>query len=255
MSLGNVQSLSSQMVISNEDLVLMPDSTTVSGTFVLVMLPSCTKLVMRPIPAQHINGALGDYTVTKSITLTNRIVTVTISGSDWVAVVSDDAYTVLDSSLPATTSEGGTGLITTGSADQILGVVHTGVGLQYKTVSGTGGIVITPGNGTLVVDGSSLVGSGFTAQNKSSSFTAVANFAYFVSATSTVTLPTAVGVAGKSVVVTNTGSAQTLTFNTTSAQTMNGTASGGVTNATQYNRLTFLSDGANWFYTKTSSAD
>lgn len=38
----------------------------------------------------------------------------------------------------------------------------------------------------------------------------------------------------------------TLTINTTSSQTMDGTASGGITSSTQYHYIEFMSDGANW---------
>ncbi len=65
------------------------------------------------------------------------------------------------------------------------------------------------------------------------------------SGTFTVTLPTAVGQAGKSIIVKNSGTG-VITINTTSSQTMDGIASGSVKLNTQYTSLTFVSNGANW---------
>tara|TARA_R110000868_G_scaffold175724_4_gene412920 strand:- start:2417 stop:2728 length:312 start_codon:yes stop_codon:yes gene_type:complete len=60
----------------------------------------------------------------------------------------------------------------------------------------------------------------------------------------TVTLPTAVGVAGKSYNIKNSGTG-IITIATTSSQTIDGNASGTLT-LNQYDNLTVQSDGANW---------
>jgi hypothetical protein len=96
---------------------------------------------------------------------------------------------------------------------------------------------------------------GFTYQSKSAGYTGVINDYINCTANSfTVTLPTAVGNAGRTIIVKNSGTG-TITINTTSAQTMDGvasgsvklspTVSGGVTGA-NYEAITFVSDGANW---------
>jgi hypothetical protein len=137
------------------------------------------------------------------------------------------------------------------------GITATGT-LLYGTpptfTSGAAGIVPASGGGTtnfLRADGSwaapSGGGGGFTASNKSSSFTAVAQNMYYCSATLTCTLPTAVGVAGQEIVVILTGSGTTITFNTTSSQTISGQASGVVTATAQFNAYRFSSDGSNWY--------
>lgn len=82
---------------------------------------------------------------------------------------------------------------------------------------------------------------------KSSSFSAVADNQYIVTATATCTLPTAVGASGQRILVIWNASSGTLTFNTTSSQTMSGIASGALTTTVQYDTYEFVSDGSNWF--------
>jgi hypothetical protein len=83
--------------------------------------------------------------------------------------------------------------------------------------------------------------------SKTANYTAVAND--FVNATSnsfTVTLPTAVGVSGQSIIVLNSGSG-VITINTTSSQTIGGVASGVLLLDASINTwLAVTSDGANW---------
>lgn len=62
-----------------------------------------------------------------------------------------------------------------------------------------------------------------------------------------VTLPTAVGVSGRQIVVKNvTSSATAITFNTTSAQTIDTAASGATSIAAGFGSRVFMSDGSNW---------
>lgn len=60
-----------------------------------------------------------------------------------------------------------------------------------------------------------------------------------------ITLPTAVGKTGRRYTIKNSGSGKTITMKTTSAQTMDGVASGAITLAYR-DSYTFVSDGANW---------
>lgn len=62
----------------------------------------------------------------------------------------------------------------------------------------------------------------------------------------TLTLPTAVGCAGRTYELMNVGASGTVTIATTSSQTINGAAASGQNLTTQYSFLRVISDGANW---------
>jgi hypothetical protein len=66
----------------------------------------------------------------------------------------------------------------------------------------------------------------------------------FASGTITITLPTAVGISGRTYWIKRTGTG-TITINTTSSQTIDGAASLSIT--AQYDSYTLVSDGSNWF--------
>lgn len=143
--------------------------------------------------------------------------------------------------------------VLSGLADQLVAMNHAGTATEMKTVSGTGGVTVTLSAGSLVIDGASVVGTnpgtGFTASNKTGSFSAAVNNVYFVagaSADATATLPTAVGVAGKEILLVNTSASHGIVIATTSAQTVSGAASASITIASQYSTLRVVSDGANW---------
>lgn len=89
----------------------------------------------------------------------------------------------------------------------------------------------------------------FTYSSKIANFTAAAGNAYGVDTSGgavTCTLPTAVGIAGKEIVVSLRTAGNNLTFNTTSGQTIDGQASGAIVTGVRYNTYRFMSDGANW---------
>lgn len=65
-----------------------------------------------------------------------------------------------------------------------------------------------------------------------------------VSATATITLPTAVGILGRIYRIKNIGAAATVTIATTSSQTIDGITTQTLT--VQYDSITIISDGANW---------
>jgi hypothetical protein len=83
-------------------------------------------------------------------------------------------------------------------------------------------------------------------QTKTANYTIVGtdDIVICTSGTFTVTLPTAVGRAGKQFKVKNSGSG-VITMASTSAQTIDGAAAGS-TQLFQFDSLTFESDGANW---------
>jgi len=101
------------------------------------------------------------------------------------------------------------------------------------------GSPIGSGSGT---GGQSL---GLKASNIEGDFNASASSAYFVSRSANCTLPTATGVAGKEIVVSNKGGK--ITYTTTSGETISGNPSGALTNSTPYKVDRFISDGKNWY--------
>ena len=83
---------------------------------------------------------------------------------------------------------------------------------------------------------------------KVANYTAVALDYIFANATSgafTITLPTAIGIAGKEINITKTDSTtNAITINTSLSQTIIGNLT--ITITSQYNNVTLISDGANW---------
>lgn len=91
----------------------------------------------------------------------------------------------------------------------------------------------------------------FPYASKSANYTLTdADFAVEFDCTSagrTATLPTAVGATGRTYLIRKKdSSANVVTINTTSSQTVNGAASGAKTITAQYGALLLISDGANW---------
>lgn len=89
----------------------------------------------------------------------------------------------------------------------------------------------------------------FAYSSKSANFNAAVQNAYGVDTSGgavVCTLPTAVGVAGQEIVVSLRTAGNSLTFNTTSSQTIDGQASGAISTSVRYNTYRFMSDGANW---------
>lgn len=129
-------------------------------------------------------------------------------------------------------------------------VVNAGAGNRYSST--TNQITLAATNGVRILDGSLFVNAGasFGITNVSSNYSMLLTD-YLVNGTTnnfTVTLPTAVGVAGKVYQVKNSGTG-TITINTTSSQTIDGNASGTVTLG-QYDAVTMVSDNSNWIITQ-----
>jgi len=130
--------------------------------------------------------------------------------------------------------------------------------LTYR-LFGTGGIkvsmphrlakIVTAGDVYEIdIDGSSLsAAGGSSAVNVASDFTASPGKAYFVSAPATCLLSTAAGVAGKEIIVCNTGSGGSITYTTTAGQTISGHSSGSLSNSSKYEVDRFISCGDNWY--------
>lgn len=118
------------------------------------------------------------------------------------------------------------------------------------------GVVLSSGGGTtnfLRADGTwttpGATGASFNITSQTTTYAASINDYVICSGASfTVTLPTAVGQSGKSIVIEHNGTSlsQIYTLNTTSAQTIGGIASGVYTLTTAGETLTLVSDNANW---------
>ncbi|MDE2105522.1 MAG: hypothetical protein KGL39_50310 [Patescibacteria group bacterium] len=217
-----------------------------------------------------------EYLLSQNITLPNpatggALIGLNAAGSAVAQVAPNTiGYVVTDNgpgkpftSQPVTAATGGN---VVGPANSTSGHVATFADATGKTLSdgGTGGNVTGPGSSTsghvatfadatgkTLSDGGSLALS-FSESAKTGNFTAAVGNSYAVdiSANSVVcTLPTAASVAGQMIVVwvsNNNGTTYNLAFNTTSAQTISGQASGAITTTVRYNAYWFVSDGANW---------
>jgi len=127
-------------------------------------------------------------------------------------------------------------------------LIGQGAAAPVATSAGTAGHVLTSNGASAdpTFQAAAAGSSGMTYTAQTTGYTAVINdFVNCTSGTFTVTLPTAVSQAGKSIAVKNSGTG-VITIATTSSQTMDGGASASITIATQYNVLVFTSDGANW---------
>ena len=102
------------------------------------------------------------------------------------------------------------------------------------------------------ITGGSIFGASVAASRsayaaKTTTYTIVSATDDYINCTSgtfTVTLPTAVSIAGQEFIIKNSGTG-VITIATTSSQTVDGGASGSVT-LNQYDSLSVMSDGANW---------
>jgi len=147
-------------------------------------------------------------------------------------------------STPVSIANGGTGSSTAPTSGQLL-IGTSGGGYSVANLTAGSNVTITNSSGGITVAASAGTG-GFTYSSKSSSFTAAVGNSYEVTATATCTLPTASGNSGQEILVWLNASSSTLTFDTTSSQTMSGIASGSLTTSTNYDLYRFISDGSNW---------
>jgi hypothetical protein len=124
------------------------------------------------------------------------------------------------------------------------GTTSTGAMQQVSGVGTTGQILTSNGASALPTWAAPVSSYNYTA--KTGTYSAVANdLVDCTSGTFTVTLPTAASISGQRIMVKNSGTG-VITINTTSAQTIDGLASGKILLATQTDSLVVISDGSNW---------
>jgi hypothetical protein len=148
-------------------------------------------------------------------------------------------------STPVSIANGGTGT-TTAPANGKLLIGNSSGGYSVANLTAGSNVTITNSSGGISIASSASGSGGFTESSKSASFTAAVANCYEVTATATCTLPTAASNAGQEIMVWFNAASGTLTFNTTSSQTMSGIASGSLTTSTRYDLYRFVSNGSNW---------
>ncbi len=134
-------------------------------------------------------------------------------------------------------------------------VIASSTNAMTSTGAGSAGQVLTSNGASSDPTFQAPAGgaSSFTMTSQSTTYAAVINDYVLVTKGSawTITLPTAVGQSGKSIciLITDNNPANALTINTTSAQTIDGAASGARKMYTLKEFAQFTSDGANWVVT------
>lgn len=192
--------------------------------------------------------------LTGNITTTKKFLSQTGDGANSAAPAwAQPAFA--DITGTATVAQGGTGQ-TTYTDGQLLIGNSSGNTLSKATLTAGTNITVTNGNGTIEIASTASAPS-FAYQSKTTTYTAVVGEWILCSSSSwTLTLPTAVGNAGKSIRMQHNGSShldKIYTVNTTSAQTIKrgGTTynSGDVKAYTIGEIFEFTSDGSNWLIT------
>lgn len=141
---------------------------------------------------------------------------------------------------------GGTGQSTYTDGQLLIGN-SVGNTLSKSTLTAGTNITVTNGNGSITIAAPSILpGYNYTAQTTTYSAT-ISDYILCSGASFTITLPTAVGQAGKGITIEHGGTlGQVYTLATTSSQTIGGIASGSYALYTAGEILVLISDGANW---------
>lgn len=160
--------------------------------------------------------------------------------------------------VTVTNGNGSITLASTGITALTGDATATGPGSAALTLATVNANVGTFTNATITVNAKGLItaassgSAGTVAYNvtaQSTTYSAVINDYVVASGASfTITLPTAVGQSGKSIVIQHNGTSlsQLYTLNTTSSQTIGGIASGSYILYTNGETLNLISDGSNW---------
>ncbi len=131
-------------------------------------------------------------------------------------------------------------------AKSLTKVFGTG-GIKVSTVL-TGGGRFTLGHYEVGIDGSGISSGGISSVNVDHDFNAAVSTAYFVSKPATCTLPSAVNVAGKEVLVWNAcPSGGNISYGSSAGQLVSSKLPATLSNSTPYKLDRFMSDGSNWY--------
>lgn len=211
-------------------------------------------------------GSFGSSTSIPSLTVNAKGLVTAASGNAVIAPASTLSGTTLNSSV-VSSSLTSVGTITSGTwTGTTIAVANGGTGqtsytdgqlligntsgntLTKATLTAGSNITITNGNGSIQIAASGSAPSyNYTAQT--TTYSAVINDYISASGASfTITLPTAVGQSGKSIIIEHNGTSvtQVYTLNTTSSQTIGGIASGSYALYTNGEILEATSDNSNW---------
>lgn len=146
-------------------------------------------------------------------------------------------------------NHGGTGQTSYTDGQLLIGNT-SGNTLTKATLTAGTGISITNGNGSISVASTGTATPAYTYVSQSTTLNPAAIGSYYLlsGASFTITLPTAASISGQTFAFRHNGTSlsQVYTFNTTSAQTINGIASGSYALYTNGETLVLLSDGSNW---------
>ena len=120
-------------------------------------------------------------------------------------------------------------------------------GIKVNTVL-TGGGKFTLGHYEVGIDGSGISSGGISAVSVDHDFNAAVGTAYFVSKPAICTLPSAVNVAGREVLVWNAcPSGGIVSYGTSAGQLISGKQPATLSNSAPYRLDRFMSDGTNWY--------
>lgn len=154
-------------------------------------------------------------------------------------------------------THGGTGQTSYTDGQLLIGNT-SGNTLSKATLTQGSNITITNGNGSITIAASSSALPAYNYTSQTTTYSAViGDYIKASGASFTITLPTAVGQAGKDIIVDHAGTSlsQKYTINTTSSQTIAGPgsvtiSSGNYVLTTNGETTQFVSDGANWLVGK-----
>lgn len=203
-------------------------------------------------PGRNINGTLFDGSANITVTAAAGTLTGTTLASNVVSSSLTSLGTITTGVWTGTTiavANGGTGQTSYTDGQLLIGNT-SGNTLTKATLTAGSNITITNGNGSITIAASSTAIPAWSYSSQSTTLNpAVIGTYYKLSGASfTITLPTAAGIAGQGFYFEHQGTSltQLYTFNTTSAQTIGGVASGSYVLYTSGEVLYLVSDGANW---------
>lgn len=235
---------------------LTGDITTISGAFATTLATVNSNV-----------GSFGSSTSIPTFTVNAKGLITAASGNAVIAPAGTLSGTTLNSSVVSSSltslgtiatgvwngttiavASGGTGQTSYTDGQLLIGNT-SGNTLTKATLTAGANIAITNGNGSISIAASSTALPAYNFTPQSSAYPAViGDYISASGASFAITLPTAVGKSGQSIVIEHSGTSfsQVYALNTTSSQTIGGLASGVVKLVTTGEVFNLLSDGSNW---------